>query len=232
MVTRTGGVAARRRRRLATGALIAAAALLTAVPGAGADAGTPSKPRLEPCKEAKPDGMCGTVTVPLDRSDPSRGTIDVFFRAGAGLRGGTRRCSSTTPTRHRRRAPQAAVRPRRRCQRPRQLRLRIGAAAGEDQGPRTPRLARQVADQGPLVRVLPRRDLVRGPRQARGRARQPPGPRDLTESAPRRALAMIAWASIPGPERRKSRLFEGPERGFFRPSICIGFKDGSRDRSR
>ena len=214
MVTRTGGVAARRRRRLATGALIAAAALLTAVPGAGADAGTPSKPRLEPCKEAKPDGMCGTVTVPLDRSDP--------------VPGDDRRLLP----RHRRRAPQAAVRPRRRGQRPRQLRLRIGAAAGEDHGPRTPRLARQVADQGPLVRVLPRRDLVRGPRQARGRARQPPGPRDLTESAPRRALAMIAWASSPGPERRKSRLFEGSERGFFRPSICIGFKDGSRDRSR
>ena len=47
---------------------------------ARADAAQPSpKPRLEPCKEAKPDGMCGTVTVPLDRADPSKGTIDIFF---------------------------------------------------------------------------------------------------------------------------------------------------------
>ena len=35
--------------------------------------------RLEPCKEAKPGGMCGTSTVPLDRLDPSKGTLDLFF---------------------------------------------------------------------------------------------------------------------------------------------------------
>jgi len=52
------------------------ASLLIAPGAAGADK---SNARLEPCKEAKPDGMCGTVTVPLDRSDPSKGTIDVFF---------------------------------------------------------------------------------------------------------------------------------------------------------
>ncbi len=34
---------------------------------------------LEKCKDAKPDGMCGRVTVPLDRSDPSLGTVDLFF---------------------------------------------------------------------------------------------------------------------------------------------------------
>ena len=35
--------------------------------------------QLEPCEEAAPDGLCGTVAVPLDRADPSRGTVPIFF---------------------------------------------------------------------------------------------------------------------------------------------------------
>jgi pimeloyl-ACP methyl ester carboxylesterase len=35
--------------------------------------------QLEPCDLAGPDGLCGTVPVPLDRSNPSRGTIPIFF---------------------------------------------------------------------------------------------------------------------------------------------------------
>ena len=54
-------------------------------PGRIEHRGTPSPPvlapnaQLQPCKDAKPDGMCGTVTVPLDRTDPAKGTIDLFF---------------------------------------------------------------------------------------------------------------------------------------------------------
>jgi pimeloyl-ACP methyl ester carboxylesterase len=70
----------RRPRRRGWVGLACAAALLVPAPVAGAEAPqlTP-KPRLEPCKAAEPDGMCGTVTVPLDRTDPSKGTIDLFF---------------------------------------------------------------------------------------------------------------------------------------------------------
>jgi len=35
---------------------------------------------LQPCKEAAPDGFCGTVAVPLDRAHPSRGTVNIFFQ--------------------------------------------------------------------------------------------------------------------------------------------------------
>jgi pimeloyl-ACP methyl ester carboxylesterase len=41
----------------------------TAAPGA----------HLGPCDEAAPDGLCGTVDVPLDRAHPSRGTVPIFF---------------------------------------------------------------------------------------------------------------------------------------------------------
>jgi pimeloyl-ACP methyl ester carboxylesterase len=34
---------------------------------------------LEPCDDATPDGLCGTVTVPLDRKHPSLGTVPIFF---------------------------------------------------------------------------------------------------------------------------------------------------------
>jgi pimeloyl-ACP methyl ester carboxylesterase len=34
---------------------------------------------LVACDEAGPDGQCGTVDVPLDRADPSRGTVPIFF---------------------------------------------------------------------------------------------------------------------------------------------------------
>ena len=59
--------------RLSLVALVAAAAL-HAAPGAAAQAPV----RLAKCDEA-PGGRCGTVRVPLDRANPSRGTIPIFF---------------------------------------------------------------------------------------------------------------------------------------------------------
>ena len=54
-------------------ALLAATACL-AVPATAAQA----KVRLVKCDDA-PGGRCGTVRVPLDRADPSRGTLPIFF---------------------------------------------------------------------------------------------------------------------------------------------------------
>jgi pimeloyl-ACP methyl ester carboxylesterase len=53
------------------GAATVARAREAVVPRAGAT--------LVPCDEAGPDGRCGTVEVPLDRADPSRGTVPIFF---------------------------------------------------------------------------------------------------------------------------------------------------------
>jgi pimeloyl-ACP methyl ester carboxylesterase len=80
VVPQLGDGAPRRMRRIGSVGLACAIVLLVAAPAAASDAAQPGpKPRLESCKEAKPDGMCGTVTVPLDRTDPSKGTIDIFF---------------------------------------------------------------------------------------------------------------------------------------------------------
>ncbi len=58
-------------------ATVCVVALLPVVSPAAAE--RPGHVRLEPCKEAKPNGRCGTVPVPLDRSNPAAGTIDLFF---------------------------------------------------------------------------------------------------------------------------------------------------------
>jgi pimeloyl-ACP methyl ester carboxylesterase len=44
------------------------------VPATAADA------KLEPCEEAAPDGLCGTVVVPLDRGRPARGSVPIHFQ--------------------------------------------------------------------------------------------------------------------------------------------------------
>jgi len=56
-----------------------------AAPSATPRSGAPTPPSaaartvLFPCKKAPPGGLCGRVRVPLDRSDPSRGTVPIFF---------------------------------------------------------------------------------------------------------------------------------------------------------
>ena len=42
-------------------------------------AGAASSAVLEPCEDAAPAGLCGTVNVPLNRKRPSEGTVPIFF---------------------------------------------------------------------------------------------------------------------------------------------------------
>jgi pimeloyl-ACP methyl ester carboxylesterase len=60
------------------GLLLGTAALAPAPAKAEPSAAATSGARVYPCDEA-PEGHCGIVQVPLDRADPSRGTVPIFF---------------------------------------------------------------------------------------------------------------------------------------------------------
>jgi pimeloyl-ACP methyl ester carboxylesterase len=68
----------RPRAMLALTAGVVLGAVTVLAPGPAAAETPPSGARLFPCDEA-PDGRCGIVRVPLDRADPSRGTVPIFF---------------------------------------------------------------------------------------------------------------------------------------------------------
>ena len=60
-------------RHVVTAVMLGAAVIVSPAPAAPVA-------HLQPCKEAAPDGFCGTVAVPLDRAHPSRGTVNIFFQ--------------------------------------------------------------------------------------------------------------------------------------------------------
>jgi pimeloyl-ACP methyl ester carboxylesterase len=108
-LTRRTNECARTSLRAVVGALVVAAAVLPATPAAArtSTAQTPAPPRghplgestglraaageprpaaaaargarLEPCEQAGPGGLCGSVDVPLDRAHPARETVPIFF---------------------------------------------------------------------------------------------------------------------------------------------------------